>query len=1092
MHEQYVDHEHRRASSGWHGIRVSLRHRIICMQSAQSLNALFHTFDRSMAILDRSGLILAVNDAWEQSARDGGNRLARCGVGADYLAVCRADPNDPLSRQAAEGIADVIAGRRATFSLDYPGDVPDGRRWFRLITKPLPGTEGHVATIHADVTLLHAADEEARRMEQRYASFLEHALDLIAVIDTTGIITYLSPAVTPLLGYEDFEMVGHDGFSFVHADDRANARDAVQRIVSQPFGTALVDVRIRHRDGEWRYLEARITNLLDDEAVGGIVVNARDVTDRNMAMAELREQRRTLRLALEAGRMAVWDWDTESKQIVWSGLENLANPEGWAPDAFCPDFEQSARAIHPDDRQYVLQADQRSAMQGWELFESEYRLMTATGDGHWLYERGIGVEQDDSGQVSRMVGIAMDIEPLKAAQAALAEQAESFQTLFHSTAEGMIVHDAGRCVAANAAFAAMVGVAEQALIGRDLRDFAAPELRGPLMDGALWEPDVLYDMLACRADGSMFPVELLARPIRYDGRLLQLLSVRDVTARRQLEESVRASEARFRALVQEASDIVIVFDADGSTRYANPALARVLGYPIEAFEGPLRFDLVHPDDVTMVTRGWEILTTNPGHQIRIAYRTRHADGTWVWFDGIATNRLNDPAVQGIVLNLRDISEHKRLEADLRHHALHDPLTSLPNRALLSDRLDYALLQASEHGDRVAVMFIDLDYFKQVNDAFSHAAGDALLRAVAGRLSSALDPATTVARIGGDEFIVLLPRVTGEEQVLGVADRLQTVMATPFRWNDRDVMVSLSIGVALSGTGQGHGDDLLRAADAALYSAKLSGRGRAALYSAGMGDNAVRRLTLESDLRTAAGRGEFSLHYQPIVDLVTGTVHEVEALLRWHHPVYGFVSPDEFIPLAEGAGQMISIGHWVFREVDRQLREWGAGAPIIAVNLSAAQFADAGLVRRLTSLVGEGGKHPGKIHVEITEHTLVEDLQTAISTLDHLRSLGISVAIDDFGTGYSSLRYLRELPVDTIKLDRSFVRGLEADPGALAVVEGITSLAHTVGLSITAEGIETIGQLERLREIGCDRGQGFLIARPAPAASTPPSAALPLD
>lgn len=916
--------------------------------------------DAHIALLGRGGEIVAVNAAWERFAWENGGTHATCGVGVNYLTICQADTTDPHARSAQAGIAGVLDGSLPSFSMTYPCHAPDGERWFLMMARSLPRSDGGGAlVIHTDVTVSHLAAARARRQERRFASLIEHAVDLITVMDLDGTITYESPAFESMLGYSSEDATRTNAFAFLHPGDVEILRQAVADTSNIPSGTVCREFRMRHRDGSWRWIEATLTNLLGDPDVGGIVVNSRDVTER------------------------------------------------------------------------------------------------------------------------------------KTAAAALAERAESFSTLFHGTAEAMIIHDGKVFVAVNRPYAELLGLKVEALVGRRLLDFVAPESHALALEQMQRQSEVPYDLVARRADGSTFPVEVLGRKIRYEDRWLRLLTVRDVTQRRQAEEALRESEARFRALVQEASDIVVVFDATGGVQYASPALERMLGHPVESSAGALRLDLVHFDDREAVARAWATIVAAPRARLRITYRTRNVDGAWVWLDAILTNLLDVPAVAGIVMNARDVSEQKRLESELRHLALHDPLTGLPNRTLLADRMDHALLQAAQQGNRVGILFLDLDYFKHVNDIFGHAAGDALLHSVAVRLASVLRASETLARVGGDEFVVLLPSILHERDALAVADRLQSVMVAPFVWNGRDVVVGVTIGIAVAESGMVRSEVLLRDGDAALYSAKRAGRGRSVVHTSGLTGNAVRRWTLKTDLRNAVDRREFVLHYQPIVDLETGRVDQVEALIRWHHPRYGLVPPDEFIPVAEETGHIVAIGRWVMDEVCRQLHQWEPESPAIAVNLPAAQFNDRDLVREVTSALAEFAIDPRKLQMEITEHMLIEDLVTTASTLKLLRELGVGVAIDDFGTGYSSLRYLQELPVDVIKLDRSFVQGLESNAGALAIVEGITSLAHAIGLSVTAEGIETVEQLARLRGIGCDRGQGFLLAVPKPAAEEAPNLVIPL-
>jgi diguanylate cyclase (GGDEF)-like protein/PAS domain S-box-containing protein len=739
--------------------------------------------------------------------------------------------------------------------------------------------------------------------------------------------------------------------------------------------------------------------------------------------------------------------------------------------------------VHPDDLEATRQALTNIIQPDAGSSILDLRLRQDDESWRWFETRFSNLLKDPN--IRGILVSSRDITARKDLEVSTAERAESFSTLFHATAEAMIIHDGHRFVAVNQAYATLLGLEPAQVIGRSLFDFVAPASHALVQTQLGTRPEVPYEINALRADGTTFPIELLGRPIQYEGRALRLLTVRDVTARHQAENAIRASEARFRALVQDASDIVMVFDATGRVVFASPALERVLGHPLEVYGGAMCADLMHPADQDMIARVWTSVVKTPNNRVRATYRTINADRTWVWIEGMFTNLLDDPAVAGVVLNARDVTEQKRLEGELRHLAVHDALTDLPNRTLLADRLDQALVHATQRGEMVAVLFIDIDHFKQINDAFGHAAGDALLHTVARRLSSCVDVSHTLARVSGDEFVILMSTIDREQEAWDLAGRLQSVMELPFHWLGQDAFIGISIGIAISRSGEEASDVLLRNSDAALYSAKRAGRGRTMRFDVGMNGNAVRHWTLKTDLHGAAERGEFVLHYQPIMNLATGRLDQVEALIRWHHPRHGVISADDFIPVAEESAQIGGIGRWVLREVCRQLAAWGNDAPAIAVNLSASQFNDPDLVRDIASYCRETGVEPQNLLMEITEHVLIEHLPATASTLDQLHQLGVAVAIDDFGTGYSSLRYLRDLPIDAIKLDRSFVHGLESDPGALAIVEGITSLAHAIGLSVTAEGIETTEQLTRLREVGCDRGQGYFLARPAPAENRPP-------
>ena len=429
------------------------------------------------------------------------------------------------------------------------------------------------------------------------------------------------------------------------------------------------------------------------------------------------------------------------------------------------------------------------------------------------------------------------------------------------------------------------------------------------------------------------------------------------------------------------------------------------------------------------------------------------------------------------------------EARLRHQATHDALTGLPNRALFHDRLTRALAAPAVAGSTVAVLFLDLDRFKIVNDSLGHEAGDVLLVRAAARLSAALRPEDMAARLGGDEFTVLLEGIVAPEAAARVAGRIVDLFAQPFAIGQHQIVVSASVGIAVGEAGQDRPAELVRRADIALYSAKNGGRARYAIFDTAMSDAAVERLELETELRHAIESGALQLHYQPVIELATGRVERVEALIRWPRGVAGLVRPDRFIPLAEETGLILALGQWGLREACRQAHAWRVGGHSpglkVAVNLSALEFAQPGLVAAVEAILRETGLDATALELEITESVVMADVLATSVTLDDLKRLGVRLAIDDFGTGYSSLGYLKRFPVDTLKIDKTFVDGLGHDPDDEAIVRAMIGIAQALGLQLVAEGIETTVQAARLQEMGCTLGQGYLFARPGPAATIVP-------
>jgi len=548
----------------------------------------------------------------------------------------------------------------------------------------------------------------------------------------------------------------------------------------------------------------------------------------------------------------------------------------------------------------------------------------------------------------------------------------------------------------------------------------------------------------------------------------------------------RQSEARFASLVQNSSDMVTVILADSTIRYQSPSVERVMGYEAEELVGARLIEyLIHPDDVPRIVALLAEIRGQPDRAPELVeFRWRHRDGRWLHVESLWSDLSLDPNVGGIVLNTRDISERKLFEQQLSHQAFHDSITGLANRALFKDRVGHSLARQQRDGRSAAVLFTDIDDFKTVNDSLGHAAGDQVLRVVGDQITSSIRAGDTAARLGGDEFAVLLEDADYTRAV-EVAERIMAALESPIRIDGKDLSVRVSIGIAIGDDdlkGSEAADDLLRNADMAMYTAKNKGKYRYQLFEPTMHDRALHRLELKADLQRAVENMEFTLYYQPILVLQTGAVSGFEALIRWNHPRRGLVLPLEFIPLAEETGLIIPIGRWVLGEACRQgvwLRDQSPpGRPFsVAVNLSARQLQHAELVAEVREALEESGLEPSSLTLEITETAMMHDMELSISRLRDLKELGVMLAIDDFGTGYSSLNYIRQFPVDILKVDRSFIGGINSGGEEAALTDAIIALANTLGLSPVAEGIERPEQHRRLLELQCDLGQGFYFARP---------------
>jgi diguanylate cyclase (GGDEF)-like protein/PAS domain S-box-containing protein len=545
----------------------------------------------------------------------------------------------------------------------------------------------------------------------------------------------------------------------------------------------------------------------------------------------------------------------------------------------------------------------------------------------------------------------------------------------------------------------------------------------------------------------------------------------------------RRGEARFGSLVRHASDLITVIGPDGTITYQSPSIERLLGYDADDMVGRRFDELLEPADRDRVTVMLGDASALAREEPEVLHCTLvHRDGSPHQFEVHCTNLLSDEHVGGIVLNCRDISERKAFEEQLTHQAFHDPVTGLANRALFAERVRHAVARTRREHHSVAVVFLDLDDFKTINDSLGHAAGDEVLAEVAKRLATSIRATDTAARFGGDEFALLLEDIEGVQEAADTADRVLEALALPLRVAHKELSLRCSIGISVvSDDAAGGAEELIRDADAAMYRAKRDGKGSYRLFEPEMHEGVLARLELRSDLQRAIATEQLELYYQPVVRIEDGSISGVEALLRWRHPERGMIAPDQFIPLAEETGLIIPIGRWVLREGCRHARRMRDALPAgrnltMSINLSVKQLQHSDVIADVRDAVDEAGIEPSELTLEITETVLMADTELAVTRLQELKALGVNLALDDFGTGYSSLSYLSRFPVDILKMDRSFL-GEGATPEMSGLASAVLALGSTLNLDVVAEGIEQPEQWASLRELGCDFGQGFYFARP---------------
>lgn len=554
------------------------------------------------------------------------------------------------------------------------------------------------------------------------------------------------------------------------------------------------------------------------------------------------------------------------------------------------------------------------------------------------------------------------------------------------------------------------------------------------------------------------------------------------------QKALYRSEERFRSLVQNASDVIMLLDAEAVISYVTVSVYQVLGSSPKDLVDTNILNWVHPEDTAQMQNFFTECLANPGVTPLLELRFQRGNGEWCYVELIGNNLLDNPSVAGIAINLRDISDRKQAVELLSHNASHDTLTNLPNRSLFMERLKYAVEYAKKHDNYVfAVLFLDLDRFKIVNDSLGHAIGDELLIATARRLQTCLRTGDTIARLGGDEFAILLNGIKDVKQAADVAERIKQELTLPFNLSGNEVFISTSIGIALGSKTYGWSDDLLRNADIAMYRAKSLGRATYEVFDAAMHTQIATRLQLETDLRRAVDNQEFQVYYQPIVLLETGKVVGFEGLVRWEHPVRGLISSMEFIPLAEETGLIIPIGELVLYQACRQMRAWQVQFPTIpaltlSINLSVKQFKYPKLSEKIAQILHETNLDARSLRLEFTESLLLETTEFVTATLSCLEALGIKLYLDDFGTGYSSLSHLHCFPIDTLKIDRSFVSRMTHNNKSFEIVEASIKMAEALGMNAIAEGLETAEQLEQLVKLRCQYAQGYFFFQPLDANS----------
>ena len=934
---------------------------------------------------------------------------------------------------------------------------------------------------------------EARHNETRFRDLTSLSADWFWETDAGYRTTWISGGATVATFFGETPTYGKRIWEIPGIEVEPRALEALRERLGaqQPF----FDLEIARTDGRG----ARQIHIISGQSrlgEGGVFLGyrgvGRDVTEQRRAENALSQAKERLELALGGGNLAEWDYDLASHQVyLGSGWATFLGRE---PAASVSRDTDLIELVHREDRP-AMAASMIGALKGKSAaYAADYRVRTESGGWRWLRSMGQVTKRDEDGRALRMSGTVTDVDDHRRATEALRETEQRYRLLVELAPDAVIVHCGGIIEYSNPAAARLFGAtSSKRLAGLVLEEFALPDARERMRErlryleaGPGWVGFEQRRMTTL--DGRDIVVDGAGVSFLERGRLVVQSVFRDITDQARSREALAEREQRFRDVAEASGEFVWEVDSQWRFTYLSERVEAVLGFTRADLLGRQPREFM-PLGEERAVEAW-LATHGSGTAFRgLEHRSVTKSGAAIWLS-VSAVPVRDAAgaLAGYRGTAADVTARKQAEARIEFLATRDVLTGLPNRMLMGDRVGQAILAAARSRSQLALLCIDLDRFKLVNDSLGHPAGDALMRAVAERLGNTLRREDTLARLGGDEFVLLWNGLKSTEDAAALAQRVHAILGRPFTVEGRTLNVGATIGIAIyPGDGRDFAE-LLRNADAAMYDAKESGRGTFRFFSPALHQRSASRLRLENELRGALTRSELILNWHPVArgPMVRGSGQVVgaEALVRWRHPERGLLMPEEFVPLAEECGLIRSVGEWTLDRALSQIGAWQTrlpGEPWFALNVSAPELAQGdAYFERLRSALRENKVDGSRIELEITERVIMSHLAGNFETLRRIGGLGVRFAVDDFGTGYSSLAYLRLLPVDKLKIDKSFLRAIDSQPADEAIVRAIAALAKTLNIGIAGEGVETEAQLERLLALGCEEWQGHLFSAPLEA------------
>ncbi|MGB0018741.1 MAG: PAS domain S-box protein [Candidatus Sulfotelmatobacter sp.] len=914
---------------------------------------------------------------------------------------------------------------------------------------------------------------------EQYRSLVASVPDAVWKVDREGSLTFMSPQWENILGYSMAELYQQRAsiwINSIHIDDRQRVKQALEALFDdgRPYD---VEFRAQRKNGEWFWAHDRAVATHDQNGIRVATGLLSDITERKKAEESL------LRLAsiVEFSEDAIIGKTTEGVITSW----NRAAEKMYGYTKTEVLGRNLSFLVTPERREEIRALIERvRAGHSVECFETQ-RL---TKEGSVLdVSLSVSPIRDASGQVTGSSAIARDLTPRKRDAEQLRLQAASLE----AAANAIVITDyEGKIVWVNRAFTAMTGYSKEEVLGKDprlLKSEEQPEsyyaeLWSTISSGKIWHSELVNR----RKDGTTYTEEMTITPIAQNvgqANWSHFIAIKqDITERKRAEEELYRAHQMLQTVLNTIPQRVFWKDLNCTYVGCNRAFATDAGLnnPAEII-GKSDFELAWSGTADRYRADDKRIMEQGSTKLNFDEPQSRADGSLLW---LRTSKLplwdREGKVIGVIGTYEDITERKVAEDRVKFLAFYDALTELPNRALLQDRLSKALANARRQKDRVALLFLDLDRFKDTNDSLGHSLGDLLLQNVAERLKRCAREQDTVARLGGDEFLIVLTNVKEIADASVAAERFMQAMTAEFVVQGHSLSINCSVGISMFPEHGTDGEILIKNADAAMYSAKESGRNNFRFFTEDMNAQGVERLTLGNGLRLALDKKELFLVYQPQVDIVSGKIIGLEALLRWQHPTLGLVPPDKFIRIAENCGLIVPIGEWVVRTACRQARKWqdeGLPAVSIAINVSAVQFRQEDFCELIRRVLHETGLAPQYLELELTEGLLLANADVTFSVLQELKAMGLTLAIDDFGTGYSNFNYLRQFRVSKLKIDRSFIRDVAVKPYDAAITTAIISMAKSLRLKVIAEGVEDEAQMSFLRAHQCDEIQGYYFSKP---------------